>query len=152
MKRVLFIVLVIVAASWTQASLFASGGQETDLSSKDMNAMPGVPVVELIYLDHGPVRKVVTDIEESLVGYGESICFVRYTFGSPEGDAFAESMKLEGHIPLAIFIDGSMEYKLDNRSVEFISFPQGQGTGFVEDGAWSVDDLKQVIDGILEQS
>ena len=145
MKKVLLIVLVILAASWTSVSLYASGGQEA-------NAMPGVPVVELIYLNHGPVRSVVTDIDNLLEGYGEKIYIARYTFGSSEGKSFAEARKLDGHIPMAIFIDGSMKHKVEDRSVEFISFPQGQGTGFVDDGAWSVDDLKLVIDGILEQS
>lgn len=132
-------------------SIFATGEYESENYSNS-SVIPGVLSVKIIYLNHGPVRKVITDIDAFLEGYGDRISISHYTFDSSEGKSFAESKKLKGHIPLAIFVDGSMEFTVDNHSVEFLSFPKGQGTGFVEDGAWSVDDLKKVINGILEQS
>ncbi len=147
-KYMLFAVSAL--ALLMNVSIFATGEHETENYSNS-SVIPGVPSVEIVYLNHGPVRKVITDIDAFLEAYGDRISVSHYTFDSPEGEAFAESKKLKGHIPLAIFIDGSMEFSVDNHSVEFISFPKGQGTGFVEDGAWSVNDLKTVIDGILEQ-
>lgn len=152
MKKEFLIVIMILVASLTSITLFAEGTQDTGDSAGKTEMMPGVLSVELIYLNHGPVRKVIADIDNLLEGYGEEIHIIHYTFSSPEGKLYAESKKLDGHIPLAVFIDGSMEFSVDNRSVEFISFPQGQGTGVVPDGGWSIDDLERVIDGILEKS
>ncbi len=148
-KYLLFAVLAL--ALLMNVSIFSAGEHESENYSNS-SVVPGVPYVEIIYLNHGPVRKVITDIDAFLEEYGDRISVSHYTFDSSEGESFAESKKLKGHIPLAIFVDGSMEFTVDNHSVEFFSFPKGQGTGFVEDGAWSVDDLKKVIDGILEQS
>ncbi len=152
MKKEFLIVAIMLVVFLSSLSLFAGGRQEAEESFKEPNIKPGILPVELIYLNHGPVRKVVADINDLLEGYGEEIHTIHYTFGSPEGKSFAGSRKLDGHIPLAVFIDGLMEFTVDNRPVEFVSFPQGQGTGFVPDGGWSIDDLKKVIDGILEQS
>jgi len=152
MNKLFLIIAILLSGLFFNVSLFANGGQESQENLEKRNIIPGVPTVELIYLNHGPVRNVITDIDNLLEGYGENIQVIHYTFGSPEGKSFAESRKLDGHIPMAVFIDGSMEFTVDNRSVEFISFPQGGGTGFVADGEWSIDDLKQVIDEVLEQS
>lgn len=151
MKKGFLIIVMMLFSFSLSVSLFASGGQESEGNLEKVNVIPGVPAVEIIYLNHGPVRKVVTDINNLLEGYGEGIQIIHYTFSSPEGKSFAGSKKLDGHIPLAVFIDGSIEFTVDDRSVEFISFPQGGGTGFVADGEWNLDDLKKVIDGILEQ-
>ncbi|MDA3940207.1 MAG: hypothetical protein PF693_13030 [Spirochaetia bacterium] len=152
MEKGFLVVVIMLFGFFLSVSLFANGGQEAEENIKEENVMSDVPVVEIIYLNHGPVRKVVTDIDNLLEEYGEEIQIIQYTFSSSEGKLFVESRKLDGHIPLAIFIDGSMEFTVDNRSVEFISFPQGGGTGFVADGEWSLEDLKRVLDGILEQS
>jgi hypothetical protein len=151
MNKFFLIIAILLSGLFFNVSLFANGEQEAEESFKEVNVMPSVPAVEIIYLNHGPVRKVVTDINNLLEGYEEGIQIIHYTFSSPEGKLFAGSKKLDGHIPLAVFIDGSIEFTVDDRSVEFISFPQGGGTGFVADGEWNLDDLKKVIDGILEQ-
>ena len=115
-------------------------------------APPGVTTVDIIYLNHGPVRSALSDIDNLLASYGEQVYVARYDFGSPEGEAFAQAKGLEGHIPLVIFVNGSMDFTVDGRDVKFYSFPQGQGTGVVPDGAWSLDDLQQVLDQVVEKS
>ncbi len=152
MNKNILVIAIILSGLFFNALLFAGGRQDTKDNTGKTNVIPDIPTVELIYLNHGPVRNIVTDIDNLLEGYGEKIQIIQFTFGSPEGESFAESRKLDGHIPLAVFIDGSMDFTLDDRSIEFISFPQGGGTGFVADGEWSIDDLKQIIDGILEQN
>lgn len=92
-------------------------------------APPGVTTVEIIYLNHGPVRPVLAEIDALLEDYGEQVHITRYDFGAPEGEAFAQARNLTGHTPLAIFINGSMEFSVGDRTVKFYSFPQGQGTG-----------------------
>ncbi len=149
MKKEFLIIVMMLFAFCISVSLFAVGRQDNEDSIGEPNIKPGVLPVEIIYLNHGPVRKVVTDINNLLEGYGEKIQIIHYTFSSPEGKSFAELRKLDGHIPLAVFIDGTMDFTVDNRSVEFISFPQGGGTGFVADGEWNIDDLKHVLDRMV---
>ena len=112
----------------------------------------GVTTVEIIYLNHGPVRSVLTDVDKLLEGYGEQVHITHYDFNTPEGEAFAQSKDLSGHIPLVIYVNGSMEFSTDDRSVKLFSFPQGQGTGIVPDGTWTMDDLRQVLDEAVEKS
>jgi hypothetical protein len=59
---------------------------------------------------------------------------------------------LTGHTPLAIFVNGSMQFTLDGRTVKFFSFPAGQGTGMVPDGGWSMADLQRVLDEATSKS
>jgi hypothetical protein len=153
MNKKNLIIAILLSGLFFNVLLFANGGKESQNVSGDRDVACNVcTTVEIIYLNHGPIRKVVADIENLLEAYGEKIQLIHYTFSSPEGKSFAESKKLDGHIPLAVYIDGAMGFTVDNRSVEFISFPQGGGTGFVEDGAWSIEDLKLVLDRIQGQS
>lgn len=49
---------------------------------------------------------------------------------------------------MAIFVDGEMTFEVDGRSVTFYSFPQGEGTGMVAEGVWTMADLRAVLDQI----
>jgi len=113
---------------------------------------PGVVAVEVVYLNHPPVRPVLAEVDNLLTAYGEQVNVARYDFDTPEGEAFAKARKLTEHTPLAIFINGSMEFRVNGRAVKFYSFPQGQGTGIVPDGAWTVEDLRQVLDQVTKGS
>ena len=150
MNKKFLIVAILMLGLFFSISLFAGGQQDKGNNSNAVSAVPGVPTIEIIYLNHSPVRKVIAKIDDLLGQYGDRISVVRYTFSSSEGKSLADSRKLKGHIPLVIFIDASMDFKVDKRPVKFYSFPQGQGTGIVADGAWSIEDLKLVLDRILE--
>ena len=106
----------------------------------------GSVLVEIAYLNHGPVRSILTEIDTLLVDYDGKVAVQRYDFGTLEGEAFAGERGLTDHTPIAIFVNGQMEFDLDGRTVEFYSFPQGQGTGVVPDGAWTLDDLQVILD------
>jgi len=106
----------------------------------------GAVTVEFAFLNHAPMRGVLTEVNELLASYGDKVSVTRYDFESQEGEDFAEAKELTEHTPFAIFIDGEIEFTVDDRVVKFYSFPQGGGTGLVEDGDWAVDDLKQVLD------
>jgi hypothetical protein len=102
--------------------------------------------VEVVYLNHPPVRPIVQQIDQVLAGYGDKVFVTKYDFDTPEGAAFAKKKGLSGHIPLAIFIDGSETFDLGGRNVKFESFPQGEGTGMVADGAWTMTDFQSALD------
>jgi hypothetical protein len=109
-------------------------------------ARPGAVTVEVAYLNHPPLRPVLSEVDKLLANYGDRVSVTRYDFDTPEGEAFAKAKELTGHTPLAIFVNGSMQFTLNGRTVKFYSFPQGQGTGMVPDGGWTIQDLQQVLD------
>lgn len=118
-------------------------------------ALPGVSsktaTVEILYLNHWPVKKVLNDVDKILLDYGKRLNIIRYDYDTPEGKKFVRKRKLHGHVPLAIFINDSMEFKIKNQKVKFYSFPQGKGTPLAADGGWTMEDLKQVLEQVLAE-
>ncbi len=102
--------------------------------------------VEVVYLNHPPLRPIIQQIDQLLASYGAKVSETKYDFDTPAGAAFAKQKGLVGHIPLVIFIGGSESFNLNGRNIKFESFPQGEGTGMVPDGAWSMADLKSILD------
>jgi len=140
MNKMTFLVALLLSL------LLISCGRGDDSLPARPTVPPGVVAVEVVYLNHPPVRPVLAEVDNLLATYGDRVDVARYDFDTPEGEAFAKARKLTEHTPLAIFINGSMEFTVNGRAVKFYSFPQGQGTGIVPDGAWTVEDLQQVLD------
>jgi len=108
-------------------------------------AKPGVVTVEIAYLNHPPVRPVMADVDTTLAKYGDKVQVTKYDFDTPEGQAFAKARGLTEHTPLAIYIDGTMEFNLGGRQVKFYSFPQGSSTPMSPPGAWTLADLDAAL-------
>jgi len=98
---------------------------------------PGVARVEVIYLNHLPIRSVLAEIDQLLGEYGDKVQVTRYDFNSPEGRAFAEAQGLHGHTPVVIFINGSMQATIESRMVTFSNFPGSN---------WTIQDLRAILD------
>jgi len=114
----------------------SSGGSEAE----------GPVQVEIISLDHAPIRPATEEVSNLAAEYGEDLTLATYHFGTPEGDSFADDNGVTDHTPIAIFINGESQFDIDGRTVNFLSFPQGEGTGLVADGDWTIDDLRTVLD------
>ncbi len=126
-KLALFLFLTMVLAA-------CSGGAD------------GPVTVEIISLDHSPIRSVVQNVQDVAAEFGDMVVVQATNFGTPEGDALAEEHSLEEHTPIAIFVNGEIEFEVDGSSVKFYSFPQGEGTGVVAEGVWTIDDLRTVLE------
>jgi hypothetical protein len=125
--------------------LAACQGNSPAASSTQSGGSTNGVKVEVVYLNHPPVRPIIDEINKVLASYGDIVNVIRYDFDTPEGAAFAKKMGLTGHIPLVIYIGGSETFDISGRKVKFESFPQGEGTGMVPDGAWSIADLDSVL-------
>jgi hypothetical protein len=108
--------------------------------------------VEIAFLNHSPVLMALTNVDALLASYGDKVAVTRYDLETDQGAQFAKSKRLIGHVPIAIFINGSMEIKLKDRAVKFFSFPEGKGTFMVASGSWTVEDLRQAIDQALSRA
>jgi len=135
----------IIVFAFLCAGLVACGGDKK-LAINVETAAPGTLLVEVAFLNHPPVIGALREADELLASYGNRLTVVRYDFDTEAGAGFARSMGLTGHVPLAIFIGGSMEIRLPDRTVRFYSFPQGKGTWMVESGSWTVQDLRAALD------
>jgi hypothetical protein len=102
--------------------------------------------VDIISLDHAPIRPAMQEAIDVAAEYGDKVMVQSYKFDTPEGEAFAEAHGLMEHTPIAIFVNGEMEFEVDGRTVKFHSFPQGAGTGMVAEGVWTMADLRAVLD------
>ena len=127
-KLAIFSLLLLISAA-------CSGGQ-----------VDGPVQVEIISLDHAPIRPVVQEVLEVAAEYGDKVTVQSYNFDTPEGVAFAEEHGLTEHTPIAVFVNGEMESEINGRPIKFYSFPQGEGTGMVAEGVWTMDDLRAVLD------
>ena len=107
--------------------------------------------IDIVFLNHPPVRDVLSQVDAVLAAYHDKISVTRYDFDTQEGAAFAQQKGLSGHIPLVIFVNGSQSFDVNGRHVTFESFPQGAGTGVVPDGAWTMADLDSVLKAAIEK-
>jgi len=129
-----------------------SGRSENPSGLSAAGAATGTPKVEIAFLNHAPVLMALADVDTLLASYGDKVTVTRYDLETDEGAQFVKSRRLTGHVPIAIFINGSMDIKLKDRSVKFLSFPQGKGTFMAASGSWTVEDLRQAIDQALSRA
>jgi hypothetical protein len=133
--------LLVLLAACNPAAVSTGGAGGT--------ALPGTVTVDIVYLNHPPVRPVLDEVDRLLDGYGQKVAVQRYDFDTPDGAAFAQAHNLTEHVPVAILVNGSLDARVNGRDVKFYSFPQGQGTGAVADGSWTVDDLRALLDQLV---
>ncbi|MEX2323704.1 MAG: hypothetical protein WEA29_08060 [Acidimicrobiia bacterium] len=118
----------------------------SDSSGSDGSLLGDQVLIEIISLDHAPIRPAVEDVLRLAAEYGDDIAVEAYFFDSPEGEDFAAEKGITEHVPLAIYINGVSEFIVESRTVKLEGFPQGEGTDVVADGSWTIDDLRVVLD------
>jgi hypothetical protein len=101
--------------------------------------------LEILYMNHGPLRPTLNDIKTLCGKYGGKIQVTWYDFESPEGEKFMAQKGIHQHVPLIIWIDGKSTVKIKDRDVNFTGFPTGSGPAFFQ-GKWTVNDLGAALD------
>jgi len=115
-----------------------SSGDTTEGSSAKV-------LLEVIHLPHPPLDPVLANIDKVVAGR-KDIEVRKVSFDDPAAEALIKKYKLEGHIPVAIFINGRDHFTVDGRKVIFRNFPKGNSftpSGF--GGDWNYDDLRKVL-------
>ena len=137
-----YLALLIAAVS-----LSGCGGEDAE---GQHHASDGSVRVEIAMLNHEPVQDVVREVDGILERRGPRVKVSRYDLETPKGEEFAEEHGLKGHVPLAIFIDGSLEHEIDGRTVSFRGFPRdrvppGAPSEPPPGGDWTTNDLAAVV-------
>jgi len=109
-------------------------------------AMAGNPVkVEVLYMNHGPLQDSLQGIKKVFSQYKEKVTVSWYDYDTKEGEAFMAKKKITQHIPLVIWMDNQVKFKVDGKDIVFAGFPTGSGPAFFQ-GKWTNADLQKVLD------
>jgi len=102
--------------------------------------------VDILFMNHGPMRPTVAKIKTLLTEYGNSVEAAWYDVDQQSGKTFIKKQKINGHVPMLIQINGQSEFIINDRSVSLLGFPTGASPFKRVEGNWSVDDLKILLD------
>jgi hypothetical protein len=110
--------------------------------------LPASPVtVEVLFMNHGPLRPTIDQIRQMVAGYGDQVAASWYDFESREGEAFMASKGIHQHIPLMLWLNGKTGVPSDGKDIQFAGFPSGSGP-LPFQGKWTMDDLRKALDSL----
>ncbi len=101
-------------------------------------------LLEVFYLPHAPAIRIVEKVEEQVKAYPH-IQLKKYQFGDHTISKKVKQYRINGHIPVAIFINGKDQFTVNNRRVVFRNFPQGDSFVPMFEGKWTYQDLDTVL-------
>ena len=109
-------------------------------------AMAGNQVkVEVLYMNHGPLQDSLEGIKKVFSQYKGKVTVSWYDYETKEGEDFMAKKKITQHIPLVIWVDNQVKFKVDGKEIVFAGFPTGSGPAFFQ-GKWTNADLQKVLD------
>ena len=122
------------------------------LFSTPLTVFPEEPVrIEVLYMNHGPLRPTLRELDKLFTGYGDKIAVYRHDFYSEEGERFKAEKEIKGHVPLVLWIDGKSTLKVNGTLVQFRGFPTGSGPASFQ-GKWNMEVLKRALDQITNEN
>jgi hypothetical protein len=108
--------------------------------------MAGNPVkVDVLYMNHGPLQDSLDGIKKMFSQYKGKVTVSWYDYDTKEGEAFMAKKKITQHIPLVIWMDNQVKFKVEGKDMVFAGFPTGSGPAFFQ-GKWTMADLQKVLD------
>jgi len=107
-------------------------------------------VVDILYMNHGPLRPTVEQIKQVLSGYGEKVSSSWYDFESKEGEKFMAQKGIRQHIPLVIWVNGKPTVSVEGKDVQLMGFPSGSGPASFQ-GKWTMEDLRKALDQLTDK-
>jgi len=114
-------------------------------------ALSASPIkVEVLFMNHGPLRPTVEQIKQVLSRYGDKVSPSWYDFESKEGEKFMAQKGLRQHVPLVIWIDGKVALPVDGKEIQFAGFPSGSGP-LPFQGKWTMEDLRKALDQLTDK-
>jgi hypothetical protein len=102
-------------------------------------------VVDVLYMNHGPLRPTVEQIKQVLSGYGDKVNSSWYDFESKEGERFMAQKGIRQHVPLVIWVNGKPVVSVEGKDVQLMGFPSGSGPAAFQ-GKWTMEDLRKALD------
>lgn len=107
--------------------------------------------VDILFMNHGPLRATLDGIREVLARHEGGLSVAWHDFESQEGREFMRKKGIEDHVPLLIWINGSPIHEIDGDEILFRGFPSGSGPAFFQ-GGWDMDKLDRALGMAVERS
>ena len=101
--------------------------------------------IEILYMNHGPLQDSLKEMQNVFSRYKGKVNVSWYDFGSKEGEEFMVKKGITQHVPLVIWMDNQVKFKVDGKDMVFAGFPTGSGPAFFQ-GKWAMADLQKVLD------
>ncbi len=95
-----------------------------------------VKVEALGFFSHPPMQETRDTITKVCQEFGSQVDLTLHDEWTPDGEKFMQEKGLSGHLPMVLYINGSVAHKIGDRVVVFRDFV---GSG------WTAQDLEQVI-------
>jgi hypothetical protein len=108
-------------------------------------------VIDVLFMDHGPLRPTLNTIKDLFANYGDKISVRWHDFESREGEDFMAKMGVTRHVPLVIWINGKETMDIDGASCTFSGFPSGAGPAMFQ-GKWTLELLTKALDVVTKQN
>ncbi|MDR2869659.1 MAG: hypothetical protein LBV04_04330 [Deferribacteraceae bacterium] len=96
-------------------------------------------------MNHGPLRATIDSIRTIAAKYEGKLKVEWYDVYSDEGAQFMKSKRLDGHIPLMIWINGNTTQKIDGKDTRFEGFPSGAAGPATFQGSWDMELLDKAL-------
>lgn len=105
-----------------------------------------VPTVEIIAMAHPPVQSALKPLRDWLGSQGSKFRVIELDAESQQGEKRLAAVGLNGHVPIAILIDGKMQYRRkDGNSVTFVNFPAVKESPSGIRGDWLTEDVQAAL-------
>jgi uncharacterized protein YbaA (DUF1428 family) len=101
--------------------------------------------VEVLYMNHGPLQDSIEGIKKVFSQYKGKVTVAWHDYDTKDGEDFMAKKKITQHIPLMIWMDDQVKFKVDGKDMIFTGFPTGSGPAFFQ-GKWTMGDLQKVLD------
>jgi len=108
--------------------------------------------VEIVALDHWPIRRALEQTLEMLKNFGDKVTVQQIDADTKAGKARLKASGMKGHIPVVIFVDGEFKHTLEGQEVIFENFPVASESPMKLDGKWSAGDVRAVIEAKLGEN
>ena len=104
------------------------------------------PTVEIIAMVHPPVQDALKPLRAWLANQRGKLRVVEIDAESTQGEKRLVSVGLNGHVPIAILIDGKYRFRRkDGSAVAFFNFPDIKGSPPGVRGDWLAADVQSVL-------
>ena len=134
--------LVFALAFFFQARAPLLGNEHSTDKIRDKDI-----VMEIFFLPHAPALRVVDKVEEIASIY-EGIIVKKYDFEDPKTKKILKKYKINGHIPVAIVINGQSLFVVKGKEIRLWNFPKGDAFVPIYSGEWDYPDLHTILQDI----
>jgi hypothetical protein len=109
------------------------------------------PTVEIIAMVHPPVQDALKPLRGWLASQGGKLRVVEIDAESAQGEKRLDAVGINGHVPIAILIDGKYRFRRkDGSPVAFVNFPDIKGSPPGVRGDWLTADVQAELTGRIK--